>query len=371
MKKIFVAATVQNAGKTTVSLGLYRAAQRKGYTPCFIKPVGQRYQIEDGEKVDEDAVLFKHALSAKGLPKDLNPVSIPRGFTRDYIFNRKKQSLISHIEEAFSTLAEGCDVAIIEGTGHAGVGSVVDVSNAQVARRLNASCVIVSGGGIGSCIDEICLNRALFEEKDVPILGAIINKVYEKKYQSVAPAVRQGLKNQGIRCLGVIPYRKELAAPTMRQFKDELELEVLTGEQQLENRVENMVVAAMSPQNMIKYLKHGSLVIVPGDRIDNILASVNSHLLRKKGQAPRISGMLLTGGFVPPEGVRKMMREAGVPVLLTDKDTASAAFEARSMVAKIREEDKDKIQMAEELVGGWSGWVDIERLFDNAPDVEA
>ena len=268
-------------------------------------------------------------------------------------------------------MAEGCDIAIIEGTGHAGVGSGIDVSNAQVARALGASCVIVSGGGIGSCIDEICLNRALFEEKEVPILGAIINKVYEQKYQSVAPAVRQGLKNQGIRCLGVIPYRKEMAAPTMRQFRDELELKVLTGEQQLENRVENMVVAAMSPQNMIKYLQHGSMVIVPGDRIDNILASVNSHLLRKKGQAPRISGMMLTGGFVPPEGVCKMMREAGVPVLLTDDDTATAAFEARSMVAKIREQDKDKIQMAEELVGGWSGWVDVERIFENAPDVEA
>jgi hypothetical protein len=233
---------------------------------------------------------------------------------------------------------------------------------------LDAHSLLISGGGIGSCIDEICLNRALFDQTGVPLIGAVINKVWEKKYDVVAPAVRQGLENQGIDCFGVIPYRRELASPTMQQFQEELGLEVLAGEEALDNKVENIIVAAMSPQNMIKYLEDGSLVVVPGDRIDNILASVNAHLLKEKGQAPRISGMLLTGGFIPPPGVREMVWQAGVPVLLDTEDTATAAFKARNMVAKIREEDKDKIQLAEELVGGWGSRVEVKRIFDSVPD---
>ena len=40
MKRIYVAATEQHAGKTTVSVGLYKAAVARGYRASFIKPGG-------------------------------------------------------------------------------------------------------------------------------------------------------------------------------------------------------------------------------------------------------------------------------------------------------------------------------------------
>ncbi|HOU36808.1 MAG TPA: AAA family ATPase, partial [Candidatus Omnitrophota bacterium] len=43
MKKIFIAATKQNDGKTTVSLGLISNFQQKFKKVAFIKPIGQRY----------------------------------------------------------------------------------------------------------------------------------------------------------------------------------------------------------------------------------------------------------------------------------------------------------------------------------------
>ena len=46
--KVFVAATMQDQGKTTVSLGLMAALNRL-YPPVgFIKPVGQRYVTVEG-----------------------------------------------------------------------------------------------------------------------------------------------------------------------------------------------------------------------------------------------------------------------------------------------------------------------------------
>ncbi|MDI6606006.1 MAG: AAA family ATPase, partial [Candidatus Omnitrophota bacterium] len=52
MKKIFIAATKQNDGKTTVSLGLIRNFQETFKRVGFIKPIGQRYLEEEGLKVD-------------------------------------------------------------------------------------------------------------------------------------------------------------------------------------------------------------------------------------------------------------------------------------------------------------------------------
>ncbi len=54
MKKVFIAATQQNDGKTTVALGLVCHFQRRFKRVGFIKPIGQRYLEEEGMKIDED-----------------------------------------------------------------------------------------------------------------------------------------------------------------------------------------------------------------------------------------------------------------------------------------------------------------------------
>jgi len=364
MRKIYVAATEQHAGKTTVCVGLFQAALRRHESACFIKPVGQRYLVEDGVQVDEDAVLFKHALCAEGEIGDLSPVIIPRGFTEQYIFDRRPDKIRGEIREAFDDVAAGKDVAIIEGTGHAGVGSVIDASNSEVAKMLGADCIIVSGGGIGRCIDEIALNRALFEREGVRCVGAVINKVYEEKYDRIQRAVRKGLANIGVRCLGVIPYRRELTYPTVGQLRTELGLELLSGEGFLQNRVRNIIVGAMEPQNMVGYLRDGCLVIVPGDRVDNIVTSLNAHLMSDRASTPRISGMLLTGGLIPHLSIVNMMCEVDVPVLLSEQDTATAAYRARELVAKITPGDTEKLKLAGELI---RRHVDLDAILAGSP----
>src|SRR5687768_8114215 len=55
-KRVFLAATGQNRGKTTTSLGLSAAIRERGLRLGFMKPVGQRYLVVDGTRADEDAV---------------------------------------------------------------------------------------------------------------------------------------------------------------------------------------------------------------------------------------------------------------------------------------------------------------------------
>ena len=149
-KKIFIAATMQNDGKTTVSLGLIFALRENFKKIGFIKPIGQRYLEEEGAKVDEDSVLIERVCEICDVKcglRDMSPIAVERGFTENYIDNPHKEEITNHILESFDKIARGRDLVIIEGTGHAGVGSVFDHSNATVAKLLDAKVILVSSGG--------------------------------------------------------------------------------------------------------------------------------------------------------------------------------------------------------------------------------
>ena len=238
---------------------------------------------------------------------------------------------------------------LIEGTGHAGVGSCLDLSNARVAELAGARVVIVSGGGIGSVIDEVNLNRCLFEARGVEVAGAILNKVRPDKQERVRKIVGQGLSNLGTRLLGAIPYDRRLTVPTVGQIATVLKGDVISGKDLLGNRVENTVVGAMEPQNMVQHVAENTLIITPGDRIDNILVSITFHLNRIQEKFS-IAGLVLTGGLVPHFTVVDLLRRSGLPALLCQEDTYTISSRIRQMVFKIRSEDSDKIATAQELV---------------------
>src|SRR5918993_5843839 len=135
MRHVYLAATGQNRGKTTLSLGVMDGFQRRGLSTGFIKPVGQRTIIEDGVPADEDAILMRSVFGLSEPLDRMSPVHIPRGFTRDYIEGRVVEDLGARIRRAHVGFADR-DILLIEGTGHAGVGAVIGLSNAVVAQML-------------------------------------------------------------------------------------------------------------------------------------------------------------------------------------------------------------------------------------------
>jgi dethiobiotin synthetase len=61
--RVFIAATRQNDGKTTASLGLIAALQPHFPRVGYIKPVGQRFvQIEE-QKIDEDSCSWTRCIA--------------------------------------------------------------------------------------------------------------------------------------------------------------------------------------------------------------------------------------------------------------------------------------------------------------------
>ena len=359
MKRVFIAATKQNDGKTTVALGLIFNFQKTFKQIGFIKPVGQRYLEEEGLKIDEDTILIDETLKLCGIKcnlKDMSPVAVERGFTENYIASPTRKAITKQIWEAFKRVAHKKDFVVIEGTGHAGVGSVFDHSNAVVARLLGSKVILISSGGIGRPIDEIVLNKALFEKEGVKLLGVIINKVMPEKFAKISRLVRRGLKRKGIEVLGVIPYNSSLSYPTIRQILKEADYKMLfaCSDTALDNHVAKIVIGAMHPKDAEKYIVDHSLVITPGGREDIISLALDLY-----GRGCKVAGIVLTGDLMPSEDLIHRTQQAAIPVLLAKQDTYTAASTIHGITVKIRPTDKEKIETVKKLI---RDYVDLDMI---------
>jgi len=354
MKQIFVAATRQNDGKTLVSLGLLRAAQRRGLRVGYMKPVGQSYRVVDGQKIDKDVVLMQGVTGLADAMSDMSPIAVPRGFTEAYIDRPARAALAASVTAGYARVATGKDFVLLEGTGHAGVGAVFDMSNADVARLLGARVVIVSQGGIGKPIDEIMMNKAKFDVMGVEVVGVIVNKVDPGRYDRIRPLVTRGLERLGLPVFGVLPFDEALARPTVAQVRDELDGELLLGAEGLERPVSRFVVGDGPPASV----PPGALVILPGSREELLIALRDAELLGPAAP-PRLAAVVLSGGVAPSTPLLDSLRSSPVPLVRVAADTFSVAAALSAMVVKLRAEDAAKFAAVEALI---TRHVDVDRL---------
>jgi BioD-like phosphotransacetylase family protein len=375
MRQLYLAATGQNRGKTTASLGLVNGFVERGLRTGFMKPVGQRTVIDEGVPADEDAVLMR---SVFGLPEPyqvMSPVHIPRGFTKAYIAGEVVEDLGARIRRAHDAFREH-DVVLIEGTGHAGVGAVIGLSNAVVAAALGAPAVIVSEGGVGRPIDEIVLNASLFERHGVPVAGAIVNKVDVAAQPGMREVLERGLAPYGIPLLGILPVRPILSNPTLEMIAEGLDGEQIHPGPDLERVIDGVAIGAMEPRHVLERIGPGTLVIVPGDREDVITTLTAAHLagLRNSGHAddaagPQLaldldrfgvaSGLVLTGGYRPRPAVLAAIRKADLFATLVPTDTYKVASDIHDLLVKTHPADREKIHEIKQLV---AANLDVDRL---------
>ena len=381
MRQLYLAATGQNRGKTTAALGLFDGFVQKGLNAGFMKPVGQRTVIDQGEPADEDAVLMRVTFDLQEPYSVLSPVHIPRGFTKAYIAGKVVEDLGAKVARAHAMFA-GHDVLLIEGTGHAGVGAVIGLSNGAVAAALGAPAIIISEGGVGRPIDEIVLNASLFAREGVPVAGAIVNKVDVKAQPGIEKVLERGLAPYDIPLLGILPVQPILSNPTLEMILEGVHGETLHPGPDLERVIDGVAIGAMEPGHMLERVGPGTLVIVPGDREDVILTLTTAHLMGvprtatteeltsptlelDNGHAGAAIGLVLTGGYRPRKAVIEAIRRADLFATLVPNDTYTVASEVHDLLVKTHAADLEKIELIKELV---SNNLDIDRILGVATE---
>lgn len=340
-KKIFIAATGQNCGKTTMSISLMHLASKKYDRVGFIKPIGPKIESYGDLELDMDAILMARIY---GLQKDLelmNPIPLYRGFTREYLDGKiDGRGLADKILRSVEELESRYDLLIIEGAGHGGVGAVIGLSNAYVAKLVKAPVMIVSGSGIGNVIDAVQLNLALYEREQSDVRLIMTNKLIAEKRDDTLKYLKRAF-NYSLELSGGFNYSPILANPTLSHISKLLKLP-LQGDLGARNRIINDIqLGAASSQKVVDGLLFSTLLIVTSSR-DELIVTLSSlyHIPEWK---EKIAGIVVAGHTPVTLISQQILDESGIPYIRIHETTANVFTALTDDVSKITAEDQEKL----------------------------
>jgi hypothetical protein len=101
------------------------------------------------------------------------------------------------VTEAVDKIAQDKAVVVIDGVGYPAVGSITNTDNARVAQasgypntnvdkaRIPPGVLIVGKRGVGDAVDSYNLNSTYFRSRNIPILGAVFNRLPVDGYYSL------------------------------------------------------------------------------------------------------------------------------------------------------------------------------------------
>jgi BioD-like phosphotransacetylase family protein len=364
--------------------GLQKRFERVG----FIKPVGQVcLEVNDGTsiiQVDKDAVLVKEHFHLDHLKyKNVSPVLIPRGYTRNYldghISYREQEELV---RRAYTETKEASDIVLCEGTGHCAVGSIVHASNAQVASWLGAKMVLVANGGLGNTFDELALNKALCDREGVDVCGVIVNKVQPDKLDQTREYIQKALDmhwgQDDVPLVGVIPDRPFLGCPALADFERLFQTQLLTGRQHLlrHYRVRDLNLVATSLQVFLRDTRNNpsrTLYVCHASRNDILLGFLlESPLIAERlgGANPNESALIVTGTDEHPlsdqvlDIVHAMKdSETAPPVMLVPHSTNHVMKQIVNYTPKLNYEDSHRARTA---VEHYEPFIDFDLLLERS-----
>lgn len=363
-RKIFIAATGQNTGKTTTSLFLMHLARKKYARVGFIKPIGPKPALLHGKEVDKDAALMAQVF---GLGKDLrlmSPVVLRPDSTRRVVDGEiATDELQRRVIDACAELDDKCDFLIIEGAGHVGVGSVIKLSNARIAKLLNAPVLIVTGGGLGNVVDSVYMNLALFEKEGVDVRAILANKLIPEKRVKTMDYLRRCFAEESFKVLAGFDYHPVLANPTLCRVANLLEL-TLNGNKRESHRIINHVqIGAASTQRVAELLKDSSLLIVTSSR-DELLVTM-ANLYQIPAYRKMIVGLLIPG--VMPIGMitQQILDRSNIPYLRTERHTTAELYRIITEdVSKLTSEDTEKLALVRSLAEDTFDFDALDKLFE-------
>lgn len=360
-RKIFIAATGQNCGKTTISISLMHLAKRKYGRVGFIKPIGPKCVTFNGIPMDKDAVLMAKIYGLEEDARFMSPVVLQKGATKAYLDgDLSSDSAIETLLNAYSELEKNCDFLIIEGAGHGGVGSVIGLNNARVAKLLDAPVVMVAGGGIGNVIDGVQLNQALYENEGAKLRMVLVNKLIPAKRASSLSYLEKAFGPKGIKVAGAFDYSPILANPTLQNIAKILN-HPLHCDQTGRNRiVHHIQLGAASSQRVIDGLEESTLLLTTSSRDELIVTTASLYHIPEYRR--KIAGLVIPGHSPVSPISQRILEESGIPYIRIHVTTAEVFTKLLDHVSKITADDHEKIELLQSTAETFIDFAAIDAL---------
>jgi len=337
---LLVASIADGTGKTAVTLAVARLAQERGRSVGYMKPKGTRLQSSTGKTLDRDPMLAREILGLDAEMHQLEPVVYSPTFVDGAIRGREDPDELGDVvDEQFRELAADADLMLVEGGGDWTTGGIVDLTDVDVADRLDARVLLVATYGTGEDLDSVLAAAEAFGDR---LTGVLFNDVSDAAFDELESDAVPFLERRGIPVVGVLPHDRDLAGVTVGDLTAELGAEVVV-DGDTDAHIERFLVGAMGGDAALRYFRRtkDAAVVTGGDRPEIVTAAL---------EAPGVNAVILTGGHRPPAAVLGTAENRGVPVLLAPGDTLSVVDRAESVLDGGRARDAGTVDRMRDLL---------------------
>ena len=345
-RNLYITAMEPQSGKSVVALGLMELLSARVERLGFFRPI-----VASAGEPDAEIELIRRRYHLEPAGDELHALTEEEASGVDSYDELRKR-----VVEAYKALEPRYDFVLCEGTDFAGATPALEFGrNADLANELGAPVlVVVRGGSLEDTLASVRVARAALEHKGCAIFGVVVNRVPEQLVDEVSQRLAE---QDGGEPVYVLPESAELSYPSVADVAAALEAELLfdPGEA-LHRPVRDVRVGASNVEHFLDDLVEGTLVIVPGDRPDIVVASLASAL---SPAIPTVSGIVVTGEHPLSESVRRLVETAPFPVLAVPQPAHLAAAAVQSAPSVVHAEDERKIATA---LGVFEGAVDAHEL---------
>lgn len=331
-RKLYLTSVEHAQGKSFISLGLISILKsRCPDLKCF--------------KLFNEANRDKLVLLEQAASQSIPPI-LPINHAIK-LMNQSPDVLINQVLEAGTT--KDTAWAYYEGTDFESDNDVFEYQfNLTLATQLNCEVILVISAKDRTLKHTFAiLDNALeiAKRNHTHIVGVVLNRVNPNEEKQAQATLNKCYKKLQIKA--VVPEFKDLANPTMKDIAQKLEAKILCGENDLNRPIRQFTVAAKTVGNFLqtRYDRSGVLIITPDDRMDILLGSL---LAEQSTNYPKIAGIVLTGGEMPPNAIHEIMKglEHAFPVLLTHHKTFETATLLHDAKFSLSPKDMNRVKWA-------------------------
>ena len=352
VKNLYIASLEPNSGALIVCMGIMELLKSRVHKLAFFRPI-----IKDISSVDNDIdFMIKHF----NLPQNAKD---SYGFGLDEVeallSQERESEVIERLLQQYHILEAQYDFVLIQGLDYASFSNTLSYNlNHIIAKNLQAPYISLINGKHKSyeqLTHEIDLERSSLTNEHVEHIAIFVNRLDEKNHRCL---------NEKHCDISVPTFFMEeideLDLVSVGEVKHALQCPQLFGSKKdLDRIIRRAKIAAMNIEHLLQRLDDNDFIIVPGDRLDVILTVLYANYSK---DFPSIAGIVLTGGFVPPENFLQLISGIdflSIPIFTVQSDTYETAVLIDSISASLHSQQSRKIALA---MGGFMKAIDIEVL---------
>ncbi|WP_201587738.1 phosphate acetyltransferase [Psychrobacter jeotgali] len=384
MQTILLVPISRGIGVTSAALGLIRALDYNGIKAGFMKPFLQDDTLDKQNSLDSSSALTMHAFGLKP-PQSINRQRVERMLGDDNFDDLMDEVVVNH-----QSIGDDYDVVICEGLVSTTEASYAAQINRAIAHALDAKIIFVSTadtnnpahladkldmharefGGIASDRTLGCILMRVnvpntFDNQPVAPGEAVfkLDDSFIQEVQRLSPH----FDSEQFRLIGVVPFSDTLSVPRTWDIAAELDATWLNVGDAKTRRITDISLTARSIARVDEVLKRGTLIVVPGDRDDLLLAAALACI-----NGVPLAGLVLTGGVKPNETVAELWQSAlktGIPVMSVETDSFETVQNLLHMSAEIPSDDVERAKDVTRYVAAHLdlGWIKEQFSGDYKP----